>query len=263
MQTKPSDIFNRVFRRYTRDKLNPGKVTLLNLLDGEDEYIVGAFTENTGGSISFFPDFSSALTKKYFEKKGVQITEEIQDFDHFTLNKDFGKRGHITNSEKKHSMQHDPVLLSNGDYHWFTVLISDVSKLNTLSNKITITEDQDDSTSSTIDIVRNSIRGAIKNNFPYPPTENQFGCIQVLLIKKEQSINNGFAFCKGILEAGIFQDNVTNFISPEDVYSTNYFFPTLNNFGFNILILFFTLDGVPKDSATLVFGTNNINNPGY
>ena len=65
-------VFHRAMYRLTEEKKNPGKVIPIFCVIENDFRIFGALTINTGGSVSFFPDF--------FNKN---------HFDHLTLNGHF------------------------------------------------------------------------------------------------------------------------------------------------------------------------------
>lgn len=83
-ENRNTTVFNRVYSQLTERKMNPGKVIPLIIKINNDNRIFGAITLNSGGSVSFFPDF-----------------HRFQGFDHLTLNSDFiFKKGHATRIEQ-------------------------------------------------------------------------------------------------------------------------------------------------------------------
>jgi len=66
--------------RLSEEKKNHGKTIPIFAVIENDYKIFGAFTLNSGGSVSFFPDFHN-----------------LDNFDHLTLNGNFiEKKGHLT-----------------------------------------------------------------------------------------------------------------------------------------------------------------------
>lgn len=82
LDRKPT-VFTRSILKLSEDKRHPGKIIRVYAHINDDYKVFGAFTINTGGSVSFFPDFYN-----------------FDNFDHLTLSKDFIKnKGHLTKVE--------------------------------------------------------------------------------------------------------------------------------------------------------------------
>jgi len=79
---KPT-VYNRSIRKLSEDKKHPGKILRVYAHINKDYKTFGVFTINTGGSISFFPDFY-----------------KLDNFDHLTVGKNFIKeKGHLSRVE--------------------------------------------------------------------------------------------------------------------------------------------------------------------
>ena len=105
---KPRENRKPTVFKLSEDKRHPGKIIRVYAHIDNDFKVFGAFTINTGGSISFFHDFYDFFL-----------------FDHLTLNKNFIKNNaHLTMVEK--NGQHKKVChleankLSTGDYSLIT-----------------------------------------------------------------------------------------------------------------------------------------------
>lgn len=106
-------VFWRSILKLSEDKLHPGKVVRLYVHLENDYKVFGIFTINTGGSISFFPDFYN-----------------LDNFDHLTLSKDFvNNKAHLTKVEPsgKHKKAYYFATnkLPTGDYHLVTFAMRD------------------------------------------------------------------------------------------------------------------------------------------
>ena len=79
---KPT-VFIRAFERLWKEGKDPGFLIPIFLRMEDDYRVFGVFSLNSGGSVSFFPDFY-----------------KLDNFHHVTLNKDFiKKKGHLTKVE--------------------------------------------------------------------------------------------------------------------------------------------------------------------
>ncbi|MEO8760893.1 MAG: hypothetical protein ABI388_06565 [Bacteroidia bacterium] len=106
-------VFKRSVRKLTEDKKHPGKIIRVYVKIDNDVKVFGVFTINTGGSISFFPDFYN-----------------LDNFDHLTLSQDFIKHnGHLTfvTNEGKHKkyLHLEINKLPTGDFHLMTFAMKD------------------------------------------------------------------------------------------------------------------------------------------
>ncbi len=71
---KPT-VFTRAFERLWKEGKDPGCLIPIFLRMEDDYRVFGVFSLNSGGSVSFFPDFY-----------------KLDNFHHLTLNKDFIKK---------------------------------------------------------------------------------------------------------------------------------------------------------------------------
>lgn len=106
-------VFSRSIIKLSEDKRHPGKITRLYVNIDDDYKVFGALTFNTGGSISFFPDFY-----------------RLNSFDHITLPSDFIKnKAHFTmvESDGRHRKIVNFVAdqLSTGDFNLLTFAMVD------------------------------------------------------------------------------------------------------------------------------------------
>ncbi len=111
---RQTTIYIRTLSRLADEKKNPGTIIPL-FVDMEGDYkILGALTLNSGGSVSFFPDFYS-----------------LDNFDHITLNANFiEKKGHLTkigtSGDRKKPMHVEASQLIDGSYyHLVTFVMND------------------------------------------------------------------------------------------------------------------------------------------
>jgi hypothetical protein len=102
-------VFHRAFSKLFEEELHPGKIFPIFLKIEDDYKVFGALTLNTGGSVSFFPDFYN-----------------LHEFDHLTLNRDFiEKKGHLTkvnldNNKHKKIAHLEASEMANGYFHLIT-----------------------------------------------------------------------------------------------------------------------------------------------
>lgn len=106
---RKSTVFKRAYYQLTEKKLNPGKLVPIFTHIGGEYKMFGVLTLNTGGSVSFFPDFYN-----------------LDNFHHLTLSIDFiNKKCHLTKVEstglhtKTVYLETSP-LIGNKYYHLIT-----------------------------------------------------------------------------------------------------------------------------------------------
>ena len=258
-ENKKSEIFPRVFKILSEEGKNPGIINLILIKDNEDYRVLGAFTQNTGGSISFFPDFSNKLTTQYYALNEVKKTETAKVFDHITLNKDFSKRAHITNIDGKHFSKHDPISIDPDHYSWLTITITDISGLNDFSGSEKVALPVKYYTPEQyVEIINKSLSGTFAVEFPTTPMSEYFRVLQISLLKKG-TLDLPDKFLDGVFKLDIFEGVNTT----ENILSNNLLLETSNGFDYNIVISVFNLKGKPKDDILIVQGTLNIQNPGF
>lgn len=254
---KESKILTRVYRRLAEQGKNPGKVVLLVLREDQQRRVIGAFTENQGGSISFFPDYVELLDKQHLVKNG-KIHTQSREFDHITLNRVIEKRGHATNAEAKHFLKHDPAKFADGvGLAWFTLTTTNTEKWNDLPKELTVDIAITEPLTEILSYLQESFRGAIELEFPSTPTPDRFGCIQFILVDK----NTGpqMKFLKDVFETDFF----TGVKDVSAAFSNGFLYQTSNDFGYDISIHSFNLEGQPRDDQFLIVSTSNLNNPGH
>jgi len=174
---KPT-VFKRSILKLSENKRHPGKVIRVYAHIDNDYKVFGVFTINTGGSISFFPDFYN-----------------LDNFDHLTLNKDFIKnKAHLTKiiPGGKHNklINFEANKVSTGDYHIITIGMNDGDLLMDSLPEIFYPEIEfeNEYESEFLSLLEDALRNdPIMLDFP---KEDGFYCIQILAIAKERNINN-------------------------------------------------------------------------
>lgn len=184
---KPT-VFKRSIRKLSEDKKHPGKIIRVYTYIDDDYKVFGVFTINTGGSISFFPDFYN-----------------LDNFDHITLNKDFiEKKGHLTivkeNNKHKKLLNFEAVKLPTNDYHLVTFVMTGGDLLMDSLQEVSYPdiEFENDKEEEFLALLKDAIHTQpLMLDFP---DEKGFYCIQVLIIPKGRDINNIS------IETGIVED---------------------------------------------------------
>jgi hypothetical protein len=171
-------VFRRSILKLAEDKLHPGEVIRVYVCIDNDFKVFGVFTINTGGSISFFPDFY-----------------KLDNFDHLTLSKDFIKtKGHLT--KVKPSGKHEKVLhfeankLPTGDYHLITFAMKDGNLLMDSLPEVHYPDIEFENAHEAefLTLLEDAIRhDPIMLAFP---EEDGFYCIQILVVPKGRAIND-------------------------------------------------------------------------
>ncbi len=173
---KPT-VYKRSIRKLSEDKKHPGKILRVYTHINQDYKVFGAFTINTGGSISFFPDFYN-----------------LDNFDHLTINKNFIKnKGHLTKVEPtgKHRKAYsfEANKLPTDDYHLITFMMTDGNLLMDSLPEIYYPdiEFENEYEEEFLALLKDAIHtDAFMLDFP---EEEGFYCIQVLIIPKGRDIN--------------------------------------------------------------------------
>lgn len=172
---KPT-IYRRTLKKLIENKKHPGRIFRIYAHINDDFKTFGAITFNTGGSISFFPDFY-----------------KLDNFDHLTLNKDFiNKKGHLTKVEigkkNKKTLYFEANKLPTGDFHIITFAMTDGDMLMDSLPEVGYPElEFDGDGDKFLELLKDSINtGAYMLDFP---EEDGFYCIQIQAIPKGKDIN--------------------------------------------------------------------------
>ncbi len=116
------EVFGRVFATLIDEGHSLGKVFPVYAEFNKTYKIIGVFTSNNSGSISFFPDAAVDLF-----------------FDHITLAGTISGHHHLTGRKercKRKLLKVDSEKLSNDTYHLLTIKIGDLSLLQNLPREI-------------------------------------------------------------------------------------------------------------------------------
>lgn len=171
-------VFKRSILKLSNDKRHPGKIIRVYSHINGDYKVFGVVTINTGGSVSFFPDFYN-----------------LDNFDHLTLNKDFIKnKGHLTKfgPEGKHKkfINFEANKAITGDYHLITIGMNDDDLLIDSLPEVCYPEIEfeNEHEAEFLSLLEDAIRNdPIMLDFP---EEDGFFCIQMLAIPKSRNIND-------------------------------------------------------------------------
>jgi len=222
---KPS-VFNRVFSKLFEKGLHPGKILPIFLIIDGDYKIFGALTLNSGGSVSFFPDFY-----------------KLDQFDHLTLSRDFiEKKGHLTKLDldgKHRKVVHlEASELANGYYHLITFIMKDGDLLMDAPSNIDcpdIQYENDEEKQKYIAILEDVVNlGHCILDFP---DGDGFYCVQILIYPKGMSIEI-LSVCTTIVE------DFLSLLKPigELIITKKLELETPENCDFSICILTFKVD---------------------
>lgn len=171
-------VFRRSILKLSEDKKHPGKVIRVYVNIDNDYKVFGVFTINTGGSISFFPDFYN-----------------LDNFDHLTLSNDFIKNnGHLTKvrSDGKHKkiLHFQASKLATDDYHIITFAMKDSDLLMDSLSEVTYPEIEFENEKE--EEFLTLLKDAIHNDpimLDFPDEEGCF-CIQILAVPKNRALND-------------------------------------------------------------------------
>src|SRR5688500_6266054 len=106
-------VYKRSIKKLAEDKKHPGEILRVYVHINQDYKVFGVFTINTGGSISFFPDFYN-----------------LDNFDHLTIDKDFiNNKAHLTKvqptGKNRKALFFETNKLPTEDYHLITFAMID------------------------------------------------------------------------------------------------------------------------------------------
>jgi len=221
---KPT-VYKRSIKKLSEDKKHPGKIIRVYAHINQDYKTFGVFTINTGGSISFFPDFY-----------------KLDNFDHLTLNKDFiNKKGHLTKVEptgkNKKAIYFEANKLPTNDYHLITFMMSDGDLLMDSLPEVHYPdiEFEDGTGDDFLKLLKDAI-----HTTPYMldfPDEEGFYCIQIQIVPKGKEIN------QVSIETSIVKDFLT-LPKPLDeiIQAKKIEIPTPDNFDFYLCIIAFRVN---------------------
>jgi hypothetical protein len=222
---KPT-VFNRILSKLSEQHLHPGKILPIFIKIDGDHKIFGALTLNTGGSVSFFPDF-----------------HKLDKFDHLTLGADFiEKKGHLTkvdlDGKHRKALHLEASQLANGYYHLVTFFMKDGDLLMDALSKINCPEIQyesDDQKRNYEMWLEDAVSfGHCLLDFPNEPG---FYCVQLLILPKDEN-PDGLAVVTEVVEDFLSLSQTIK--SP--VNTLKVAIPTLENCDFSICILTFRVD---------------------
>jgi len=152
--------------------VDPGSIQLVYLKFKENYRVFGAFTLNTSGNISFFPDFLN-----------------LESFDHITIKKNFLEGGHLTkitpSGKHKQPYQIATDHITEGIFHVATFGFIDDRFIRDLPNEIhlpmiNISEEQ---SKECMDILHSSLVSQ-HGILSFLETEGIF-CVQMLITPKD------------------------------------------------------------------------------
>jgi hypothetical protein len=171
-------VFRRCILKLSEDRLHPGKVINVYAHIENDYKVFGAFTINTGGSISFFPDFY-----------------KLDIFDHITLNKDFTKsKPHLTrvqpSGKHKKTLSFEVAELPTKDFHLATFAMKDGDLLMDSLPEVRYPDIEYENAHEAefLALLEDALRhDPITLDFP---EGDGFYCIQILVVPRGRSIND-------------------------------------------------------------------------
>ncbi len=239
-------VFRRSIKKLSEDKKHPGKILRVYAHIENDFKVFGVFTINTGGSISFFPDFYN-----------------LDNFDHLTLNKDFIKnKGHLTTVESngvhKKAQHFEANKLPSNDYHLVTFAMTDGDLLMDSLPEIHYPdiEFENDHEMEFLSLLKEAIHNdAFMLDFP---DEEGFYCIQILIIPKGRSINDVS------IETGIIEDFLTHKNHLDKIINAKKLeIETPENFDFSLCLICFKVNQELKSSFLFGFGKDASNPPTF
>ncbi len=232
-------VFRRSILKLSEDKLHPGRVIRVYVRIDNDFKVFGAFTINTGGSISFFPDFYN-----------------LDMFDHLTLSKDFIKnKGHLTKVEPsgkhKKAYHFEAGKLSTGDYHLITFAMRDGDLLMDSLPEVHYpdVEFENAHEAEFLALLKDAIHhDPIMLDFP---EENGFYCIQILVVPRGKVIND-VSIALGFEDFFSLEKPIDKIINAKKIEVE-----TPQNFDFSLCIICFKIQQELKTSFGFVMTQNS------
>ncbi len=204
--------------------------------------MVGALTINTGGSVSFFPDMYN-LNAHHLNSLGT-ITHRTPVLDHYTLTKDFLRtKAHgtaILDRKRNKILSHRTTQLDDGDHHWLSISISDLSFLNDVPSTKDINLLNVQPTEENRTIVIESLKHSHKGLFSLPEQIKPgiIGCMQLIIREKYGGQKEG-RFWSGPFKNSLFKniEEVSSVLTAERLIETS------DNHAYDVIVRVFTLRG--------------------
>lgn len=258
--SKHPSVFNRVLRYLIKEGKEPGLIKVLILKHKSNFKVVGVFTINQRGSVSFFPDFSDLLQSTY-SHDGLSTDAEhlpLLNYDHLTIMRDLVKgSGHVTRviqDKRRHHDKLNAINLKSRLYHWFTITMNNPSMLNDLFQPIKFPEIEikDKAQEEYLQMLNTSLTTGdllFVTEFPSEVTEDEIGCIQIQLIPKDQDIHNRPPppFTELLREPRYKASQI-----PRDITVKWSTIDTFKRSDFNIKLIFFNVKTKPHSSLVLI-----------
>jgi hypothetical protein len=177
-KSREPTVYRRSISKLVQDQRHPGKMTKVYVHIDDDYKVFGAFAINTGGSISFFPDFY-----------------RLDNFDHITLSKDFIKdNAHLTKvvptGKHKKVLTFEANRLPTGDYHVITFAMTDGDLLMDSLPEVHYPEIkyEDANQEEFLTLLEDALHhDPLLLDFP---DDDGFYCIQILVVPKARAIED-------------------------------------------------------------------------
>lgn len=237
---KPT-IYKRILGHLIDKNLHPGKIFPLYALIKGNYHVLGAFTFNTGGTISFFPDVFGDLP-----------------FDHVTIAKDFEKNGgHLTTvkGSSNHSkvMEFDMEKLEDGDYHVMTFMMKDGSVLMDLPQKIELPNIsvEEYEVEKFIGILQEATSNQT-SIIDFPIDSKGIYCVQITLQTKRKPEREIKIYTKPLLDFLSIPSGIDEIIFARKIELYDGRFSPLSFY-----VSCFRVDGKTPDDSPMVFAINN------
>lgn len=221
---KPT-VYERSIRKLSEDKRHPGKILRVYAHINADYKTFGVFTINTGGTISFFPDFY-----------------RLDSFDHLTIGKNFiKKKGHLSRVESagKHKKAYffEANRLPTDDYHLITIMMKDGGLLMDSLPEVHYPdiEFENESEEEFLALLKDAIHtDAYMLDFP---EGDGFYCVQVQIIPKGKNINKVSIWTNIIEDFLLLRKPLGKIILAKKVEIT-----TPTDFDFSLCIIMFKIN---------------------
>jgi hypothetical protein len=231
-------VYARSIRRLFEDKKHPGK-NIQVYANIEDDYkIFGIFTINTGGSVSFFPDFYN-----------------LNYFDHLTLSHNFlEKNGHLTfidpNGKHKKFVHIEVNRLPTDDFHLITFAMTDGDLL--MDSLPVINYPDIEYETEHKEQFYTMLQEALHNKpimLDFPKEEGVY-LIQILVIAKGKNIED-VSIALGFEEAFSFKKPIDKIINAKKAI-----IETPDNFNFSLCLICFKIKQELKSPFAFAMAQN-------
>jgi len=221
---KPT-VYKRSIKKLSENKKHPGKILRVYAHINQDYKTFGVFTINTGGSISFFPDFY-----------------KFNIFDHLTLCKNFIEdKGHLTKieptGEHKKTLFFEANMLPTNDYHLITFMMKDGDMLMDSLPEVRYPdiEFEKESEEDFLKLLKDAVHtDAYMLDFP---EEEGFYCIQIQIVPKGKDID-GVSIWTSIIEDFISHPEPLEKI----IYAKKLIVETPSSFDFSLCLIAFKVN---------------------